>query len=122
MLASDPAHSLDQILGRAGTPTHAGVNLKRSCSRLTLPDDLLRWGRQVAGGTADAVAADFALPDDPARRANTVKAIVGDRLDILVASAGTTPTALIGARMIKRFDAFFMVNIRAPFFLVQKSC
>ncbi len=35
MLASDPAHSLDQILGRAGTPTHAGVNLKRSCSNGT---------------------------------------------------------------------------------------
>ncbi|WP_428486388.1 recombinase family protein [Rhodopila sp.] len=58
MLASDPAHSLDQILGRAGTPTHAGVNLKRSCSsnqvvQLKAAGCGAIFREKISGATAD---------------------------------------------------------------------
>src|SRR6202163_787570 len=36
-----------------------------------------------AGGRADALAADLAAPDGPHKLAKQVRAIVGDRLDIL---------------------------------------
>jgi len=64
-----------------------------------------------AGGRADAVA-DLAAPDGPHRLAKQVRAIVGDRLDILVANAGISKAATI-----EDFDNLFAVNVRAPFFL-----
>src|SRR5713226_6059064 len=48
-----------------------------------------------AGGRADAIAADLAAPDGPHRLAKQVRAIVGDRLDILVANAGISKAATI---------------------------
>jgi NAD(P)-dependent dehydrogenase (short-subunit alcohol dehydrogenase family) len=48
-----------------------------------------------AGGRADAIAADLAAPDGPHRLAKRVRAIVGDRLDILVADAGISKAATI---------------------------
>ena len=41
-----------------------------------------------AGGRADTVSADLSLADGPYKLAQQVRAIVGDRLDILVANAG----------------------------------
>src|ERR1700741_3360767 len=41
-----------------------------------------------AGGTAEAIAADLAMPDGPHQLAQRVRAIVGDRLDLLVGNAG----------------------------------
>src|SRR6201987_3729290 len=40
-----------------------------------------------AAGRAAAIAADLAAPDGPHKLAKQVRAIVGDRLDILVANA-----------------------------------
>src|SRR5271156_3929404 len=48
-----------------------------------------------AGSRADAIAADLAAPDGPHRLARQVRAIVGDRLDILVANAGISKAAAI---------------------------
>jgi NAD(P)-dependent dehydrogenase (short-subunit alcohol dehydrogenase family) len=42
-----------------------------------------------AGGRADAVGADLSAPDGPHKLARQVRALVGDRLDILVANAGS---------------------------------
>jgi 3-oxoacyl-[acyl-carrier protein] reductase len=43
-----------------------------------------------AGGRGDAVAADLEKADGPHRLAKLARDIVGDRLDILVASAGVS--------------------------------
>ena len=73
-----------------------------------------------AGSRADAIAADLAAPDGPHRLARQVRAIVGDRLDILVANAGISKAAPIEETTVEDFDKLFAVNVRAPFFLVQQ--
>ena len=73
-----------------------------------------------AGGRADAIAADLAAPDGPHKLARQVRAIVGDRLDILVANAGISRAATIEDTTVEDFDNLFAVNVRAPFFLVQQ--
>jgi NAD(P)-dependent dehydrogenase (short-subunit alcohol dehydrogenase family) len=73
-----------------------------------------------AGGRADAIAADLAAVDGPHKLAKQVRAIVGDRLDILVANAGISKAATIEETTVEDFDGLFAVNVRAPFFLVQQ--
>jgi 3-oxoacyl-[acyl-carrier protein] reductase len=73
-----------------------------------------------AGGRADAVAADLAAPDGAHKLAQQVRAVVGDRLDILVANAGISKSATIEDTTVEDFDRLFAVNVRAPFFLVQQ--
>jgi NAD(P)-dependent dehydrogenase (short-subunit alcohol dehydrogenase family) len=73
-----------------------------------------------AGGRADAVGADLSAPDGAHKLARQVRALVGDRLDILVANAGTSKAATIEATTVEDFDKLFAVNVRAPFFLVQQ--
>src|SRR5712664_1343584 len=73
-----------------------------------------------AGGRADAVAADLSAPDGAHKLAKQVRAVVGDRLDILVANAGTSKSATIEETTVDDFDRLFAVNVRAPFFLVQQ--
>jgi len=73
-----------------------------------------------AGGRADAVGADLSAPDGPHKLAKQVRALVGDRLDIVVANAGITKSATIEATTVEDFDKLFAVNVRAPFFLVQQ--
>jgi 3-oxoacyl-[acyl-carrier protein] reductase len=72
------------------------------------------------GGRAEKVGADLRQADGPHTLANQVRAIVGDRLDILVANAGISKTASIEDTQIEDFDNLFAVNVRAPFFLVQQ--
>ena len=73
-----------------------------------------------AGGRADTVAADLSEPDGAHKLAKQVRAVVGDRLDILVANAGLSKSASIEDTTVKDFDRLFAVNVRAPFFLVQQ--
>ena len=73
-----------------------------------------------AGGKADKVTADLRAADGPHALAERVRAIVGDRLDILVASAGIAKAATIEETTIEDFDALFAVNVRAPYFLLQQ--
>lgn len=73
-----------------------------------------------AGGRAEAVAADLADADGPAKLAAQVRGIVGDRLDILVANAGTAKSATLEDTQLGDFDRLYAVNVRAPFFLVQQ--
>jgi len=73
-----------------------------------------------SGGRADAVGADLGTADGAHRLARQVRAIVGDRLDILVANAGVAKAATIEETTVEDFDRLFAVNVRAPFFLVQQ--
>lgn len=73
-----------------------------------------------AGGRAEALGADLSSPTGPHDLAKQVRAIVGERLDILVANAGTSQAAAIEETTVEDFDRLFAVNVRAPFFLVQQ--
>jgi 3-oxoacyl-[acyl-carrier protein] reductase len=75
---------------------------------------------RAAGGRADVVTADLSAPDGPHKLAKQVRAIVGDRLDILVANAGISKAATIEETTLADFDELFAVNVRAPFFIVQQ--
>jgi NAD(P)-dependent dehydrogenase (short-subunit alcohol dehydrogenase family) len=72
------------------------------------------------GGRAEKVGADLRQADGPHRLAGQVRAIVGDRLDVLVANAGISKAASIEDTRVEDFDNLFAVNVRAPFFLVQQ--
>lgn len=74
---------------------------------------------QAAGGQADVLGADLGRPESPAALAEQVKALVGERLDILVANAGMAGSAAIADETIGHFDELFAVNVRAPYFLIQ---
>jgi NAD(P)-dependent dehydrogenase (short-subunit alcohol dehydrogenase family) len=73
-----------------------------------------------AGGKAEMLAADLRAPDGPHQLAQRARAIIGGRLDALVANAGIAKDASIEATTVEDFDALFAVNVRAPFFLVQQ--
>ena len=73
-----------------------------------------------AGGRAEKVGADLRQADGPHLLAKRVRAIVGERLDILVANAGIAKAASIEDTRVEDFDNLFAVNVRAPFFLVQQ--
>jgi NAD(P)-dependent dehydrogenase (short-subunit alcohol dehydrogenase family) len=72
------------------------------------------------GGKAEKVASNLRKPDGAHTLATQVRAIVGDRLDILVANAGISKSATIEDTTVEDFDNLFAVNVRAPFFLVQQ--
>src|ERR1700761_4459394 len=72
------------------------------------------------GGRAEALPADLSRADGPRALAAEVRAIVGDRLDILVSNAGIAKAATIEDTTVEDFDSLFAVNVRAPFFLVQQ--
>lgn len=74
----------------------------------------------ASGGRAQAVGADMASPEGPHELARKVRAIVGDRLDILVANAGISIPASIENTKVEDFDQLFAVNVRAPFFVIQQ--
>ena len=72
-----------------------------------------------AGGQADTVQADLALPDGSHRLAELVRGRLGGQLDILVANAGISFAASMEDHTVEKFDELFATNVRAPFFLVQ---
>ncbi len=75
---------------------------------------------QALGGRAEAISADLASPSGPRQLAAKVRAIVGERLDILVANAGISKAATLEETTVEDFDALFAVNVRAPYFLVKE--
>src|SRR5277367_2145020 len=72
------------------------------------------------GGRAEKVAADLAASDGPHRLAEKVQDIIGERLDILVANAGIMLAADLEQTAVEQFDKLYAVNVRAPYFLVQR--
>jgi 3-oxoacyl-[acyl-carrier protein] reductase len=73
-----------------------------------------------SGGRAEKVGADLRQADGPHTLAKRVRAVVGDRLDVLAANAGISKAMSIEDTTIEDFDNLFAVNVRAPFFLVQQ--
>src|SRR6202142_3275959 len=75
---------------------------------------------QTKGGRADAISADLGTPNGAALLAKQVRAIVGDRLDVLVLNAGISKAARLADYAVEDFDNLFATNVRSPFFLVQQ--
>jgi len=75
---------------------------------------------QRKGGRADAISADLAAPEGAALLAKQARAIVGDRLDVLVLNAGISKLARLADHTVEDFDNLFATNVRGPFFLVQQ--
>ncbi len=72
------------------------------------------------GGVADSIAADLATPNGAVVLADEVGKILGDRLDVLVANAGVSKSAIFKGHTIADFDNLFATNVRGPFFLIQQ--
>ncbi|WBC15565.1 SDR family oxidoreductase [Micromonospora sp. WMMA1998] len=75
-----------------------------------------------AGGTAYAVGAELGVDGD----VETLFAGVGARLagrplDILVNNAAAPPAGPLGATTRAAFDHLFAVNVRAPYFIVERA-
>src|SRR6202041_3087128 len=75
---------------------------------------------QRKGGRADAISADLTAPEGAALLAKQARAIVGDRLDVLVLNAGVSKLARLADHTVEDFDNLFATNVRGPFFLVQQ--
>jgi NAD(P)-dependent dehydrogenase (short-subunit alcohol dehydrogenase family) len=99
---------------------HAGAHVIVHYGRAVDQANALVNDIRAKGGKADAVQADLAQPDSPAKLAEQVKAIVGGKLDIVVANAGVSGAATIAEQTVADFDSLWAVNVRAPYFLVQQ--
>ncbi|MBM2768085.1 glucose 1-dehydrogenase [Burkholderia anthina] len=75
---------------------------------------------RASGGSAEKIAADLSTANGPHELARQVRALVGERLDILVANAGISKASPIAETTVDDFDRLFAVNVRAPYFLVQQ--
>ena len=109
-------------IGRATAEALAGAGAQVLVHYATSPREAeaVAAGITAAGGTARMLKADLARPDGAHDLARQTCAVVGDRLDILVANAGTSRAAAIEDTTVADFDRLFAVNVRAPYFLVQQ--
>jgi NAD(P)-dependent dehydrogenase (short-subunit alcohol dehydrogenase family) len=71
------------------------------------------------GGKADALSSDLSGPEGASDLAAKVRALAGNRLDVVVANAGISKAARIEDQTVADFDSLFATNVRAPFFLLQ---
>ncbi|WP_433021195.1 SDR family oxidoreductase [Kribbella sp. CA-294648] len=77
---------------------------------------------EAAGGTAHAVRAELGQDDDVETLFGGVEAILAGRpLDILVNNAAAAPAGPIGTTTRAEFDHLFAVNVRAPYFIIQRA-
>ncbi|ACZ87952.1 SDR family oxidoreductase [Streptosporangium roseum] len=75
-----------------------------------------------AGGTALAVRAELGVDDDVETLFAGVEAgLAGRPLDILVNNAAAAPAGPLGVTTRTEFDHLFAVNVRAPYFIIQRA-
>jgi 3-oxoacyl-[acyl-carrier protein] reductase len=75
---------------------------------------------RATGGKADAIQADLTTQEGATSLVKATKAIVGSRLDILVANAGISGgQASIANQTVETFDKLYAINQRAPYLVVQ---
>ncbi|MFE7190806.1 SDR family oxidoreductase [Kitasatospora sp. NPDC057541] len=75
-----------------------------------------------AGGTAYAVRAELGTDDDvDTLFAGVGRALAGRPLDVLVNNAAAPPAGPLGVTTREEFDHLFAVNVRAPYFTVQRA-
>jgi 3-oxoacyl-[acyl-carrier protein] reductase len=75
-----------------------------------------------AGGTALAVGARLGVDDDVETLfAEAEAGLAGRPLDILVNNAAAVPAGPLGVTTREEFDHLFAVNVRAPYFIIQRA-
>ncbi|MBO0510385.1 SDR family oxidoreductase [Streptomyces beijiangensis] len=75
-----------------------------------------------AGGAAFAVGAELGVDGDVETLFAGVEArLAGRPLDILVNNAAAAPAGPLGVTTRAEFDHLFAVNVRAPYFIVQRA-
>src|ERR1700684_2183410 len=67
---------------------------------------------EANGGRAEGVSAGLGTPQGAALLAKQVRAIVGDRLDVLVLNAGISKAARLADYAVEDFDNLFATNVR----------
>jgi NAD(P)-dependent dehydrogenase (short-subunit alcohol dehydrogenase family) len=72
------------------------------------------------GGRADTIGAAISSADGPHDLARRTRAIMGDRLDILVLSCSSLEETPLATVSVENFDSQFTNNVRAPLFLIQQ--
>src|ERR1700723_1796517 len=109
-------------IGRATAATlaRAGAHVLVHYGRSAQEAESLVSEIQAKGGRAEAISADLGTPNGAALLAKQVRAIVGDRLDVLVLNAGISKAARLADYAVEDFDNLFATNVRSPFFLVQQ--
>ncbi len=98
----------------------AGARVLVHYGRSAQEAESLVTGIRSNGGRADAIRADLGTPDGATLLAKEVRSLVGERLDVLVANAGITKSAIFKDHTVEDFDNLFATNVRGPFFLVQQ--
>ena len=98
----------------------AGARVLAHYGRSAQDAESLVAGIRSGGGRADTIQGDLGTPDGAAQLANEVRAIAGERLDVLVCNAGISKAATIKDHTVEDFDSLFATNVRSPFFLVQQ--
>ncbi|MEV6756914.1 SDR family oxidoreductase [Streptomyces sp. NPDC051214] len=77
---------------------------------------------ESAGGSACAVRAELGVDDDVETLFAGVQAALADRpLDILVNNAAAPPAGPLGVTTRAQFDHLFAVNVRAPYFIIERA-
>ncbi|GAB2483454.1 SDR family oxidoreductase [Streptosporangium sandarakinum] len=75
-----------------------------------------------AGGTALAVQAELGVDGDVDRLFAGIEAgLAGRPLDIVVNNAAAQPAGPLGTTTRAEFDHLFAVNVRAPYFIIQRA-
>jgi NAD(P)-dependent dehydrogenase (short-subunit alcohol dehydrogenase family) len=75
---------------------------------------------RAKGGQADAVGGDLSASDAAHKLAEAIKALVIEKLDVLVNNAGVANLGAIQDQTVEDFDRHFAINVRAPYFLTQQ--
>lgn len=75
-----------------------------------------------AGGTAFAVRAELGVDDDVDTLFKGIEAgLDGRLLDIVVNNAAAPPAGPLGVTTRQEFDRLFAVNVRAPYFIIERA-
>jgi len=98
----------------------AGAHVLAHYGRSAQDAESLVAGIRSKGGRANAISADLGTPEGATLLAKEVRAIVGERLDVLVSNAGISKAATLKDHTVEDFDNLFATNVRSPFFLVQQ--
>ena len=98
----------------------AGAHVLVHYGRSAQDAESLVAGIRSEGGRANAISADLGTPEGATLLAKEVRAIVGERLDVLVSNAGSSKAATLKDHTVEDFDNLFATNVRSPFFLVQQ--
>jgi 3-oxoacyl-[acyl-carrier protein] reductase len=109
-------------IGRATASAlaEAGAHVLVHYGRSVQDAESVVTGIRSKDGRADAIRADLGAPEGAILLAQEVRAIVGERLDVVVSNAGISKAATIEDHTVEDFDKLFATNVRSPFFLIQQ--